>query len=65
VPQPGQFWPVRFTAPSTNATVHTGIHISWPVGNNQLFAALEDFIAGSDYNRTFNDLVVSLGIHLR
>jgi hypothetical protein len=65
VPQPGEFWPAHFMGASTNAAVHTGIYVAWPVGENQLFASLEDFIAGSDYRRTFNDLVVSLGIHLR
>lgn len=65
VPQPGEFWTARFMGVSTNGAVHTGIHVSWPVGDNQLFASLEDFIAGSDYDRTFNDLVISIGIHLR
>jgi hypothetical protein len=65
VPQPGEFWTARFMGVSTNGAVHAGIHVSWPVGDNQLFASLEDFIAGSDYDRTFNDLVIGIGIHLR
>ena len=44
VPQPGEFWPAHFMGASTNAAMHTGIYVAWPVGENQLFASLEDFM---------------------
>jgi len=64
VPQPGEFWTARFLGASTNAALHAGLHIAMPVGRPQIFLSIEDLVAGSDYRRTFNDLVISGGIHL-
>lgn len=64
VPQPGEFWTGRFLGPNSNLAFHAGLQLGRPIGAHLVYLGIEDFVAGSSYQQTFNDLVLSAGIHV-
>jgi hypothetical protein len=64
VPQPGEFWTGSFVGPNSNLAFHAGLQLGRQIGAHFIYLGIEDFVAGSSFDRTFNDLVFSAGIHL-
>jgi hypothetical protein len=64
VPQPGEFWTGRFLGPNLNLAFHAGLQLGRQIGEHLVYLRIEDYVAGSSYERTFNDLVLGFGIHM-
>lgn len=63
-PQPGEFSTAAFGRPSIDPAFHVGLHLGRRVGPHAVFVGVEDFVAGSKYDRTFHDLVISARVHI-
>lgn len=62
VPAPGAFSTGEFGRPSVDPAFHINLQLGRQVGRHTVFFGLDDFVAGSEYDRTFNDLVITVGV---